>query len=201
MKTWEKTAMRVTKVYTRNGDHGRTRLVGNQEVEKSCQRIEAYGTVDELNSMIGMARAFFESDRPIEEPKDHERMRRELLAIQNMLFILGGDLATLIPDRWPGMPLISPGHVEEIEEKLDAMNADLSPLEEFILPSGPPASAALHMARTICRRAEREVLRLGRMEPVSETVIPFLNRLSDYLFVMARWSCHRSGSKEDYWKR
>jgi cob(I)alamin adenosyltransferase len=193
--------MRVTKVYTRNGDRGKTRLVGNQEVEKSCQRIEAYGTVDELNSTIGMARAFLESNHPIEESKSHERMSEELLVIQNMLFILGGDLATLIPDRWPGMPLISAAHVGEIEKRLDAMNADLAPLEEFILPSGPPISATLHLARTICRRAEREVLRLVKLEPVSETVIPFLNRLSDYLFVMARWSCHMSGKEEVYWKR
>ncbi len=193
--------MRVTKVYTRYGDHGKTRLVGNQEVDKGCQRIEAYGMVDELNSAIGFAKALFEAGQITLSATALERTITELLVIQNMLFILGGDLATLVSDRWPDMPLITAEHIHELERWLDTMNAELSPLEEFILPGGPPPSAALHLARTICRRAEREVVRLGQIEPVSEFAVPFLNRLSDYFFVLARWICHQSGTNEVYWKR
>ncbi len=193
--------MRVTKVYTRNGDRGMTRLVGNQEVEKSSLRIEAYGTVDELNSAIGFARALTEGKPPTMNTPAVERTIGELMALQNLLFILGGELATLVHDRWPDMPLIMAEHVREIEKRLDSMNSELSPLKEFILPGGPPLSAALHMARTICRRAERAVSRLAKIEPVSELAIPFLNRLSDYLFVMARWTCYQSGNPEIYWER
>lgn len=193
--------MRVTKVYTRQGDHGMTRLVGNQEVDKSSQRIEAYGTVDELNSMIGFVRALLERGESGLSSNDLKWTSSELQTIQNLLFVLGGDLATLVTDRWKDMPLISEDHVQQLEKRLDAMNADLPPLEEFILPGGPAPSAALHAARTICRRAEREVVRLGKIEAINEMAIPFLNRLSDYLFVMARWICRKCGKEEVFWSR
>ena len=178
-----------------------TRLVGNQEVDKSSQRIEAYGAVDELNSMIGLVLSLLEGGETGLSSNDLNRTLSELQVIQNTLFVLGGDLATLVPDRWTGMPLISEDHVQQIERRLDSMNADLPPLEEFILPGGPPSSGALHVARTICRRAEREVIRLGKVEAINEMAVPYLNRLSDYLFVMARWICRQSGKEEVYWSR
>lgn len=193
--------MRVTKVYTRGGDQGMTRLVGNHEIEKSSQRIEALGAVDELNAVTGFARSLFEAGQAHLDSVLLGRTLTELLAIQNMLAILGGELASLVSGRWPDMPVITAAHVQEIEQRLDAMNKDLPPLKEFILPGGSPPSAALHLARTICRRAEREVVRLSQIESIGEFVIPFLNRLSDYFFVLTRWTCLQTGAPEVYWKR
>lgn len=193
--------MRVTKVYTRMGDKGVTRLVGGHEIDKSHLRVEAFGTVDELNSAVGLARSLLETNPPGLSSSIKERLQDELGSIQNWLFILGGDLATFVSERWPEMPLITSENTRAIEERLDAMNAELPPLEEFILPGGTPPAAALHLARSVCRRTERAVLRLSHTEDVGDAVIPFLNRLSDYLFVMARWIGLQSGQQEHFWRR
>lgn len=195
------TRMRVTKVYTRMGDKGVTRLVGGHEIDKSHLRVEAFGTVDELNSAVGLARSLLETNPPGLSSSIKERLQDELGSIQNWLFILGGDLATFVSERWPEMPLITSENTRAIEERLDAMNAELPPLEEFILPGGTPPAAALHLARSVCRRTERAVLRLSHTEDVGDAVIPFLNRLSDYLFVMARWIGLQSGQQEHFWRR
>jgi cob(I)alamin adenosyltransferase len=181
---------RITKVYTRTGDDGTTGLGGGQRVPKDSPRIEAFGTVDELNSQIGVARAAG-LDPKLSDP---------LAAIQNELFHLGSDLCFLEEDkaRFPA-PKIEARHVAALEKLMDELSAELSPLENFILPGGTPGAAALHVARTVCRRAERAALRLSRGEAIGAFVVPYLNRLSDALFVMARYENHRRGSADLLW--
>lgn len=165
------------KVYTRTGDDGTTALFGGDRVSKSHPRIEAYGTVDEVNSVLGMARAAL-NDGP----------GTDLIArIQNELFVLGGDLAAPEATTYP-LPRIEPHHVEVLETDIDRMTEDLPPLKNFILPGGTPASSALHLARTVTRRAERLVIDMTASgEVVSQEALNYLNRLSDFLFTLARW--------------
>jgi cob(I)alamin adenosyltransferase len=193
--------VRITKVYTRKGDDGTTRLVGNHLVSKNSARIVAYGAVDELNSTIGLARSMVAADSSLLSKENHARILSELDFLQNLLFTAGADLATRVEDRWKDMPLIAAEHTLDLEARIDAYNKEIPPLEEFILPAGTPASASLHVARTVCRRAEREAIALRDQEPVGEGIIPFLNRLSDLLFVLARWLCLASGVEESLWKR
>src|SRR5437870_2726354 len=168
---------RITKVYTRTGDDGTTGLGGGQRVRKDSLRIGAFGTVDELNSQLGLA---------IAAGLD-PRLDEALATIQNELFHLGSDLCVPEEDkvRLP-VPKIEARHVEKLEKLMDELSADLPALENFILPGGAPGAAALHVSRAVCRRAERETLRLSREETVGPFVIAYLNRLSDALFVMAR---------------
>ncbi len=168
---------RITKVYTRTGDDGSTGLGGGQRVEKDAPRIEAYGTVDELNSTIGVAVAGGL------DPRLDAMLRR----IQNELFHLGSDLCILEEDkeRMP-VPQIEPRHVLALEGDIDALQDGLAPLTNFILPGGSPGAAALHVARTVCRRAERLLVTLARAEPVGAHAVQYTNRLSDLLFVMSR---------------
>jgi len=181
---------RITKVYTRSGDDGTTGLGGGQRVPKDSPRIEAFGAVDELNSQIGVARASI---------LDAE-LSAALARIQNELFHLGSDLCILEEDkiRIPA-PKIEERHVQALEKFMDELSAELSPLANFILPGGTPGAAALHVARSMCRRAERVTLRLSRDEAIGDFVIPYLNRLSDALFVMARCENHRRGSPDSLW--
>ncbi|MBK8984646.1 MAG: cob(I)yrinic acid a,c-diamide adenosyltransferase [Chloroflexi bacterium] len=181
---------RLTKIYTRNGDDGMTMLAGGQRVPKESLRIEAYGTVDELNSLIGVALTHGLS----------ERLTTALLAVQNELFHLGSDLAYLEADKAKfAIPQIEARHVERLEEMIDEITAVTGPLQNFILPGGSGGAAQLHVARTVCRRAERLVIALSRAEAVGEQVIPYLNRLSDALFVMARYENHQKGVAEPLW--
>ncbi len=181
---------RLTKIYTRKGDDGQTSLAGGQQVPKESLRIEAYGTVDELNSQLGVAVASGVS----------ERLAGELAAIQNELFHLGSDLAFLQEDKAKyAIPQIEARHVEKLEGLIDALTAVVGPLENFILPGGCLTAAQLHVARTVCRRAERQVIALSRTEAVGPLVIPYLNRLSDALFVMARYENHARGIPEPLW--
>jgi len=190
--------MRITRVYTRAGDRGRTRLVGGHEVEKDCPRIEAYGTVDELNAVVGLARTFHRAARPAED----DPIERILDAVQNDLFNVGADLATRAQDRWEGMYRIGDADVKRLEEWCDELNRDLPPLEEFVLPGGGPVGAFLHQARTVCRRAERRVLTLLRSEPdVEEGCLRYLNRLSDLLFVLGRSAARAHGEPEFQWRK
>lgn len=179
---------RLTKIYTRTGDDGTTGLGDGSRVNKEHPRVEAYGTVDEANSAIGLVLAV--NTIPI-------AIRELLIAIQHDLFDLGGELAT------PGMQLIKAEHTTRLEQAIDAFNADLPTLKEFILPSGGPATASCHLARTIARRAERCVWRLIRVdaEIVSLEVPRYLNRLSDLLFVLARVLARHENGSEVLWNR
>jgi cob(I)alamin adenosyltransferase len=192
--------MRITKVYTRTGDKGSTRLVGGREVSKGERRIEAYGTVDELNAIVGLARTFNANSDACEDVVT--QIDQMLETVQNDLFCVGADLATLPEDRWEGMDRIGTSDITKLEEWIDTLNADLPPLKDFILPGGGPVGAFLHQARTVCRRAERELVRLGESEPDTlDPALPYLNRLSDYLFVLGRWAARALNEPEYIWKR
>ncbi len=168
---------RITKVYTRTGDDGTTGLGSGGRVPKDSVRIETFGAVDELNAFIGLALA----------SSIHASLEGPLRAVQNDLFHLGSDLCVPEADksRTP-VPRIEKRHVDALEKLMDRLSADLVPLENFVLPGGTPAASALHVARAVCRRAERLAVALGRAEAVGPFVVPYLNRLSDALFVMAR---------------
>ena len=182
--------VRINRVYTRAGDDGTTALAGGQRVPKESLRIDTYGTVDELNSAIGIAVAAGLAP-PLAEPFG---------VIQQVLFNLGAELAT---PRQPGEaatgPRVESRHVDQIESWIDEWNDDLEPLTSFVLPGGDPTAAHLHLARTICRRAERLTFALSREEPVGEFVAPYLNRLSDLLFVASRLQNHVSGQGDVLW--
>lgn len=182
--------VRINRVYTRAGDDGTTALAGGQRVAKDSLRIEAYGTVDELNSAIGIAVA-----AGLEEP-----LTEPFGVIQQVLFNLGAELAT---PREPGEettgPRVEARHVEQLESWIDDWNDDLEPLTSFVLPGGDATAAHLHLARTICRRAERLTFTLGREEQVGEFVSPYLNRLSDLLFVASRLQNQLGGHGDVLW--
>lgn len=182
--------VRINRVYTRAGDTGTTALGGGQRIPKDSLRIEAYGTVDELNSVLGVAIA----------SGIDEAIQPQFLVIQQVLFNLGSDLCIPEEDkkRLP-VPRIEPRHVKQLEDWIDAWNEDLEPLTSFILPGGELAAAQLHVARTVCRRAERDTIALSRAEPVGDQVIPYLNRLSDLLFVAARYQAKLSGTGDILW--
>jgi cob(I)alamin adenosyltransferase len=189
--------VRLTKIYTKAGDRGQTRLVGGQKVAKDSLRIESYGTVDELMSCIGLARTALEET---EAPAGAAELSAVLRRIQNELFNLGSDLATLPDDRHPQQPVVQLRHVEALEQAIDAWNEHLPALRSFVLPGGGWVASYLHLARTVCRRAERLTVRLAATEPVSEQVVPYLNRLSDALFVMSRHAARIYGQPEPLWE-
>jgi cob(I)alamin adenosyltransferase len=194
-------AIRINRVYTRTGDAGETRLVGGASTHKDSLRVEAYGTVDELNAVLGVSRA---ANDEISVGKGVEAAR-ELAAVleglQNELFDLGSELATPAGETWAGMITIGPAEVLALENTIDRCQEDLEDLKSFILPAGGRVAASLHQARTVCRRAERDVLRLHRVEPASPEVLKYLNRLSDLLFVLARWISHHTGTPEILWEK
>ena len=181
---------RITKVYTRTGDDGTTALGGGRRVRKDSARIRSYGTVDETNSSIGVAIACGAD----------ARLAAMLRRIQNELFHLGADLCVPEDDkaRMP-VPRIEARHVKALEKDIDALQEDLAPLANFVLPGGAPAAAHLHVARTVCRRAERLVVALARREAVSPQAVTYLNRLSDLLVVMSRWENRAKGAAEPLW--
>ena len=182
---------RLTRIYTKTGDQGMTGLGGGRRVPKDSLRVRAYGTVDELNSAIGVALALGLS----------ERLTSELGTIQNELFDLGSDLCWPEDDERRGrIPTVQPKHVRRLEALIDELNEVVGPLTNFLLPGGAPGAAQLHLARTICRRAEREAITLSHEEPIGELVLPYLNRLSDALFVMARFENHERGVPEPLWQ-
>ncbi|HTX58204.1 MAG TPA: cob(I)yrinic acid a,c-diamide adenosyltransferase [Verrucomicrobiae bacterium] len=189
---------KLTRIYTRTGDDGTTGLVGGQRVKKTTARIAVFGTVDELSSAIGMVRAAL---RPLLAQRERARSLDAWLAwTQDALFNLGSDLATLPKDRWEGMPLVSAADATALERAIDVAQRDLEPLANFILPGGSTAGAALHLARTICRRAERELIALRESDDgVGPQTARYLNRLSDALFVWARWINAELGEPEHLW--
>ena len=188
----------LNRIYTRTGDKGQTRLATGEMVDKFDLRVEAYGAVDELNAVVGLVRLAGGV-----EAREEDRLDPMLARIQNELFDLGADLAT--PER-PGKPLgwealrIIDSQVDRLEQEIDALNAELSPLTSFILPGGTPVATHLHLARTVCRRAERIAVRLASEEgeAVSPAALKYLNRLSDLLFVMSRWANGR-GAGDILW--
>lgn len=182
---------RLTKIYTKTGDAGTTALGGGQRVPKDTLRVQVYGTVDELNSQIGVALAYGLC----------ARLQETLPQIQNELFDLGSDLCFLPEDKSKyTLPQIEERHVKKLEALIDEMNEVVGALQNFILPGGSLGSAQLHVARTVCRRAEREATTLAREEPLGAYALPYLNRLSDALFVMARFENNQRGQAEPLWQ-
>ena len=191
--------MRITKVYTRTGDKGTTRLAGGQEVHKDHIRLEAYGTIDELNSIIGITRAFIKE--LLKKVKHAKRIDEELQQIQNKLFDIGGILATAKGQCFKNMPRIKDVDIRHLEHLMDDFQKELKPLKEFILPGGGKVASFLHQARTVCRRAERVCVRLDRSEKVQTEILKYLNRLSDTFFVLARWVSLVQKEPELLWSR
>ena len=177
------------KIYTRGGDTGETSLFGGERVRKSAPRVSAYGEVDELNSVVGVARA----------ETAHADLRAKLETIQSSLFDLGGELASPGAARAKAGPRVGEADVAELEGWIDALEAELEPLRNFVLPGGSRAASLLHLARTVCRRAERAVIALAECEEIEGLLIRYLNRLSDLLFVMARVENRRAGVAEPQW--
>ncbi|HYP27081.1 MAG TPA: cob(I)yrinic acid a,c-diamide adenosyltransferase [Blastocatellia bacterium] len=175
--------MRISKVYTKTGDGGETSLVGGKRVSKASPRVDAYGDVDELNSVIGVARAHL-SDPEVDDA---------LSLLQNDLFTVGADLASPLDVE---VPRIQDSFVKTLEEMSDGFLSELEPLKEFILPGGSRAGATLHLARTVARRAERRIVALAEVEEINPAVIVYVNRLSDLLFILARVMNRREGAGE-----
>lgn len=176
------------KVYTKTGDKGETALFGGQRVSKSHLRVDAYGTVDELNSFVGWLR----------DSVENQHTRGFLAQIQHRLFTLGSHLAS-DPVKQLAVPDLLPNDVELLEKEMDAMEAVLPPLKNFILPGGHPVVSVCHVCRTVCRRAERLAVALHQEDPVEDLVLQYLNRLSDYFFMLARQLAHDLGADEVIW--
>jgi cob(I)alamin adenosyltransferase len=193
----------ITRVYTRTGDRGETSLVGGRRVPKDSPRIVAYGAVDELNAAVGLARVFNEERLAAAGPEAValRRLDEILKKVQNQLFDLGSELATPPDAVYDGMFRMGEGEVTELEHIMDECQKDLEPLKSFILPGGGRVHAFLHQARTVCRRAERDLLALSRVEPVSEWTLRYLNRLSDLFFVLGRWVGKHTSEREYLWER
>ncbi len=192
-------AIRLTRIYTRTGDKGDTALVGGRRVPKDSPRIEAYGTIDELNSIIGLARVF--NEEKLKRGASHRWLDGVFRRIQNELFDLGSELATPEDAVYEGMHRVGETEVKALEALMDQCQKDLQPLKSFTLPGGGRVGGFLHQARTVCRRAERRVIELSRVEPISPWTIAYVNRLSDLLFVLSRWVGKKGGEKEYLWER
>ena len=181
--------LRPVKIYTRTGDDGSTGLLGPGRVSKSSTRVEAYGSVDELNAVLGAVSNL-----------DGERwLQPHLGAIQSQLFNVGAELATVAPELRDRLERVGEGEIAELERWIDRLDQELPRLTNFILPGGTALASALHLARTVCRRAERRLVALGEGEAVASDLIRYLNRLGDLLFVLARWCNQRAGVRETEW--
>lgn len=192
-KTYREPRLAINRVYTRRGDQGQTRLVGGQRVSKDSPRLEAYGSVDELNAALGLARASAGEHPPLAE------LDAIMMRVQHELFNLGSILATLPEDVGPQQPRIAPADIARLESEMDRMTAALAPLRSFVLPGGSRVNTELHLCRTICRRAERACVALAARESVPPETIQYLNRLGDALFVWSRWANHLLGAPETLW--
>lgn len=178
------------KIYTKTGDDGTTALFGGKRVSKSDLRIESYGTVDELNSFIGLVR----------DQEVNQKRKSTLIVIQNRLFIMGSMLAAEPGNNKIKIPHLNAPDITFLENEIDQMDTTLSPLRHFILPGGHVSVSYCHVARTVCRKAERLVIALNLHETVDPLIMQYLNRLSDYLFVLARVNAHELGVEETPWK-
>jgi len=177
---------RLSKIYTRTGDDGTTGMGDGSRIAKDHPRMQAIGSVDEVNSLVGMLIADLPTDDPLREP---------LAAIQHHLFNLGGELSI------PGYVMINPEHVSALEAQLDELNEPLPPLKNFILPGGSRSAATCHLARAVCRRAERDMVALARENDINTSGQHYINRLSDFLFVLARVLARRDGGQEVLWQQ
>ncbi|MBM4162431.1 MAG: cob(I)yrinic acid a,c-diamide adenosyltransferase [Ignavibacteria bacterium] len=177
------------KIYTKTGDTGETSLFGGDRVPKDALRIEAYGTVDELNSALGVARSL----------KPRPEIDEIVAQLQEDLFILGADLATPLAKESPDVPRIQLLHAERLEKRIDSLESKLPALKTFVLPGGSPVAAALHAARALCRRAERLVVKLSHEQNIGSPPLVYLNRLSDLLFLLARFANRLEGVQETAW--
>lgn len=182
--------MTLVKIYTRTGDKGETGLGGGSRVSKDTLRVEAYGSVDELNSVLGLARSFLND---VEFDSILQNLQREL-------FTVGADLAAPDPNA-PGVPRVDQGMIDSVERTIDKLEGELPPLKAFILPGGTQGAALLHFARSVARRAERRIVALNNVEKLSDSLIPYINRLSDLLFVLARAANRRSAVSETEWHK
>lgn len=188
-----------TRIYTRAGDSGQTGLVGGQRVSKTSPRIECFGAIDECSSAIGLARRALEDD--LQNDPRAGRLDAWLAWTQDVLFDLGSDLATPPKARGDKTPRILARDVEALEKAIDAADAALAPLDTFILPGGSLTGGFLHLARAICRRAERQIVQLAEAETIEPVVLQYVNRLSDALFVWARWINDSQDSAEHRWRQ
>ena len=193
-KTFNEPRLALNRIYTRGGDTGKTSLVGGQRVGKDTLRIDCYGTVDELNSFVGMARL------SAEDHASTAKLAKILHRVQHELFNLGSILATKPEVVHPKQPRVTTVEVTQLETEIDSFNDDLPNLRSFVLPGGCRLNAELHACRTICRRAERIAVALAHDEEVPEEAIHYLNRLSDALFVWSRWACKVLKVPETLWE-
>ncbi|HWF07279.1 MAG TPA: cob(I)yrinic acid a,c-diamide adenosyltransferase [Bryobacteraceae bacterium] len=191
MPAFDEPRLAINRVYTRRGDNGQTSLAGGQRISKDDLRIEAYGTVDELNSFVGLAR-----ESACELPELDTILRR----VQHELFNLGSILATLPEDVHPKQARVTAAESEQLEREIDRMNERLPLLRSFVLPGGSRLNAELHICRTICRRAERICVSLAASTAIDDAILKYLNRLSDALFVWSRWASHQLGVSETLWE-
>ncbi|MGH7839714.1 MAG: cob(I)yrinic acid a,c-diamide adenosyltransferase, partial [Candidatus Binataceae bacterium] len=192
--------IRLTRIYTRTGDKGLTALVGGERVPKESGRLEAYGTIDELNAVVGLVRTYV----PVYRAgfgKDFDWYAEMLRRIQNELFDVGSELATPPAGEYVGMHRVGEAETKLLEREMDRMQRELAPLKSFTLPGGGVLNAFLHQARTVCRRAERVCWAVKREEPISDQLIVYINRLSDHLFVQSRWVAKRLDEPEFLWDR
>jgi len=189
--------VRINKVYTKTGDKGETSLAQGRRISKDHPRVNAYGTVDELNSLVGIVRCF-----NLQKPASVRRDKFEsiLQTIQQRLFDIGSILATDPKSDSKNLPALSEQNVTWLEDVIDAMNEELSPLKSFVLPGGSPVNAFLHQCRTVCRRAEREIVSLNREEEIDSNLLAYVNRLSDALFVFSRWTASTMNEDEFLWE-
>ncbi len=192
-ETFNEPRLALNRIYTRTGDQGETGLVGGQRVSKDAQRIEVFGTVDELNAFVGLVRISAAEKGLLE-------LERILERVQHELFNLGSVLATLPQDLHPQQPRVNFETIEKLEQDIDRHNAVLEPLRSFVLPGGTRICAELHVCRTVCRRAERELVTLSHQEEIPREAMLYLNRLSDAFFVWSRWVNHALGTPEALWQ-
>lgn len=188
----------ISRVYTKGGDLGETSLVGKHRVRKDSPRIESYGNVDELNAVVGLLRRANQDEAGPDEWK--QALDAIAARVQSELFNLGSLLATLPEDMHPQQPRIEPRHTQQLESEIDRYNAELPPLRSFTVPGGGWVSSYMHLARTVCRRAERGVVSLAAVESVDEEAIRYLNRLSDAFYVFGRYNAKARGEAEPLWQ-
>lgn len=197
-KPFREPKIALNRIYTRRGDAGQTSLVGGQRVPKDSLRIDCYGTVDELNSVVGMVCCSLLEQLPT--VPDVQPLLGILHRVQHELFNLGSILATLPQDVHPQQPRVTQEEIDQLEREIDEMNEPLSALRSFVLPGGHRINAELHLCRTICRRAERLAVTLSRQEEIPEETVGYLNRLSDAFFVWSRWASHKLAAPEVLWE-
>jgi len=192
-ETFNEPRLAINRIYTKTGDKGETGLVGGQRVWKDAQRIEVYGTVDELNSFVGLVRISARENRL-------DAFEAIIERVQHELFNLGSVLATMPEDLHPNQPRITKETIDQLEREIDQYNANLAPLRSFVLPGGTRICAELHVCRTVCRRAERALVTLSHLEETPIEALLYLNRLSDAMFVWSRWVNQELGVAEALWQ-